>query len=638
MPARQCLSTIVTNSNSALRATLASNWLLGLGLLAAVGTYALIAASTASAAPIVNLVRNGSFERPGFTAPLDSRYQANGSTAIQSWTIIDDGIGEQPFWMHRTGYPTDVTDSTYALALNQGAGAATTVPLTQGVRYVLSFFDRPASSGGAAGVTAMPLRITLGTFDTTIAPPKFLLQRVTLSFVAGATNAAATLQLLNTAPAGDFQSHVVDGIQLAVDGGATLFDDFTSFDERRYARLADANWQVSAAGALRIQKLAGGATSLTTGGAGLRALLVGDFDIQVSYQLDTFLQNDQAQINLYSAIPTGPGVAPFLFCVRRNAVGTAAPGDYSVFANPPTVCGTTPTTDLTGFLRITRSGADMTGWRRSAGGDWIALCTLPIGTMPVGVALVGQNNTGNPAMDVRYDGLYVRASRIAWQHTMYDDLGALPASSYAAYADALWSIAPSAGQIRISKPAGGSTGVTGSGFGPKTQLLGDFDIQGRFQLDGFLTGDQAQLNLFNGACCAGPQFVMDVSRDAAVTAAPGGYMVFTPALGNCGYLSANEPIGVMRANRTGSTITGWRRLPTGEWTPICTRTIGTGPMSFTLIGQNNGGNPTMDVSYDSLLVSADGVALSPMPARSDAAYFFETRPAIGIFTASGSPM
>src|ERR1019366_7884440 len=35
---------------------------------------------------------------------------------------------------------------------------------------------------------------------------------------------------------------------------------------------------------------------------------------------------------------------------------------------------------------------------------------------------------------------------------------------------------------------------------------------------------------------------------------------------------------------------------------------------------------------------AAGVALSPMPARKRSAYFFEIRPAIGIFTASGSPM
>ena len=39
-----------------------------------------------------------------------------------------------------------------------------------------------------------------------------------------------------------------------------------------------------------------------------------------------------------------------------------------------------------------------------------------------------------------------------------------------------------------------------------------------------------------------------------------------------------------------------------------------------------------------VLMSAAGVALSVMPARNVAAYFFDVRPAIGIFTLSGSPM
>jgi hypothetical protein len=184
-------------------------------------------------------------------------------------------------------------------------------------------------------------------------------------------------------------------------------DDFVKLEECMYSITGDpAVWNVRAQnGQLRISKAAVGPLTFNTGAASPRMQLIGDFNIEVAYQLFSISNGDQAQVNLYSTDGT------FRFAMRREFINNA--NDYSVWTG--SACGLSSTTDTQGSMRISRTGSNLTGYKKSPGGAWVPLCTVPINAAPMVLELAANNNVGlNPAFDVAYDNLLVTAGGITW--------------------------------------------------------------------------------------------------------------------------------------------------------------------------------------------------------------------------------
>lgn len=86
-----------------------------------------------------NLFGNGGMEAPGFATAPGYRYLDHGDTRIETWRVIDDGVGERPYWNRISHRPDRVYEGEFSLVLNQGSGLWTTVPVVGGTAYELSF-------------------------------------------------------------------------------------------------------------------------------------------------------------------------------------------------------------------------------------------------------------------------------------------------------------------------------------------------------------------------------------------------------------------------------------------------------------------------------------------------------------------
>ena len=156
-----------------------------------------------------NLITNGGFENPGFSTPPFFRYLANGdSTTIANWTVMDDGIGEQPYLMNIAGYPTSIHEGSYALSLNQGSGIVTDFSVIAGLDYKLSFFAKTTS-----GIVPDPLDVSIAGFASTFTPEAAFTE-YNFMFTASSSDSAAILQFMNTSPVGDFRIWTLDNIQV----------------------------------------------------------------------------------------------------------------------------------------------------------------------------------------------------------------------------------------------------------------------------------------------------------------------------------------------------------------------------------------------------------------------------------------
>ena len=192
------------------------------------------------------------------------------------------------------------------------------------------------------------------------------------------------------------------------DAQAAVFEDFGTLDSCLYGFEEFTNTLYDMAligGELRITKPAGGPVGFSLGQLYSRYTLHGNFDVQVKYRLITYSSHCQFQLNFYDASNRG-----WLTGMRRN-MEPSAPGDYSVWWQ--FTCGTISTSDVTGYLRYTRTGSVWTAYKKSPGGGWVEVCSLGDMTGPVYFAVSGQNNGGfSPALDVAYDSLIVVADSL----------------------------------------------------------------------------------------------------------------------------------------------------------------------------------------------------------------------------------
>ncbi len=164
-------------------------------------------ASTAVAAATggpVNLVTNGDFELPGFTAPPDYMYLFSGDS-IPGWTVVDTPPwASQPALIARSsGYPT--LEGTYTMVLTEGTAIQTTFAAVAGSSYRLSFLASVTNVGTGLNVTAAG-------HSTSFLMPTGL---QTFLFTATATNPAAMLEFKNMSPDdGNFRLYWVDAVSV----------------------------------------------------------------------------------------------------------------------------------------------------------------------------------------------------------------------------------------------------------------------------------------------------------------------------------------------------------------------------------------------------------------------------------------
>jgi hypothetical protein len=167
-----------------------------------------IGAPTAQA----NLVTNGGFEQPGTLATTPGyQYLPNNNTSVTGWTSISDNVGEESYLMNKNrsnnSYLNRVYEGSYGLALNTGNAVQTSVTLTAGTIYDLSFMAKANVTG------ASPLQVNIGGFTSSLANTTtftpFLFQ-----FTAASTDPEAILKFLNPSVNGGNRMWNLDAVNL----------------------------------------------------------------------------------------------------------------------------------------------------------------------------------------------------------------------------------------------------------------------------------------------------------------------------------------------------------------------------------------------------------------------------------------
>ena len=162
------------------------------------------------------MVNNGGFELPGLPPGTDIKFLENGSTFIPGWTVIDDGVGQAPFYGN-TDLNDAVLNGEYGLVLNQESGVKTTFRAEVGAFYELSLWLRPDDCNGC--VTPAPLRATISG------------NPVNLEIISGwshqrvqfyVTNSLNTLELYNPASTSDYKRYSIDDVVIQKVPGASL--------------------------------------------------------------------------------------------------------------------------------------------------------------------------------------------------------------------------------------------------------------------------------------------------------------------------------------------------------------------------------------------------------------------------------
>ena len=178
--------------------------------------YLLLTLATSALLSGQNVIRNGGFELPGLPENEDVKFLPNGSTFISGWTVIDDGVGQQPFYGTRR-LNDAVLNGSYGVVLNQESGIKTTFTAEVGAFYELSLWLRPDDCRGC--VTPAPLRVTLSG------------NSISMNLVEGwsyqtvqfyATNAANSLEIYNPASTSDFKRYTIDDVAIRQVPGAVL--------------------------------------------------------------------------------------------------------------------------------------------------------------------------------------------------------------------------------------------------------------------------------------------------------------------------------------------------------------------------------------------------------------------------------
>lgn len=171
-----------------------------------------------------NVLFNGGFESPGLPDRQNMLLLTNGSTYITGWSIIDDGVGQPPFYGN-TQLNDAVLNGAYGLVLNQASGIRTVFRTEVGAFYELSLWLRPDDCRSC--VSPAPLRVTIS--GNSASRP--VITQLTLPLIAGwtyqtvqfyATHTVNTLELYNPSSTPDSKRYTIDDVAIRKVDGAVL--------------------------------------------------------------------------------------------------------------------------------------------------------------------------------------------------------------------------------------------------------------------------------------------------------------------------------------------------------------------------------------------------------------------------------
>jgi hypothetical protein len=163
-----------------------------------------------------NLLRNGSFEFPGLPPGENQRFLTNGNTYVSGWTVIDDGVGQPPFYGN-TELNDAVFSGEYGLVLNQGSGVRTTFRAEVGEFYEVSLWVRPDDCPGCS--TPAPMRVSVGGNVVSL-PVEEGWTRQKIDFQA--SRSLNVLELFNPASPSDYKRYTIDDVVIQKLTGAIL--------------------------------------------------------------------------------------------------------------------------------------------------------------------------------------------------------------------------------------------------------------------------------------------------------------------------------------------------------------------------------------------------------------------------------
>lgn len=178
--------------------------------------YLLLALATSAFLRGQSVIRNGGFELPGLPEAEDVKFLTNESTFVSGWMVIDDGVGQQPFYGTRR-LNDAVLNGSYGVVLNQESGIKTTFVAEVGAFYELGLWLRPDDCHGC--VTPAPLRVTLSGDSLSLEILSGWTYQTVQFF---ATNAVNTLELYNPASTSDFKRYTIDDVAIRKVPGAVL--------------------------------------------------------------------------------------------------------------------------------------------------------------------------------------------------------------------------------------------------------------------------------------------------------------------------------------------------------------------------------------------------------------------------------
>lgn len=163
------------------------------------------------------LIPNGSFEDNTLGSNEPYRLLGNGdSTTIPGWTVLNNGNGgELPYLMRRDGAATDpypIQDGDFAFSLNAGSGLTTTLSVTAGRSYLVSFYAQRYMAAAALRVSFAGEDHDLAVDREYSASDPYHFIRYTTLFTAGATGPAA-LTFFNPSTT-DYQQYYLDHVSV----------------------------------------------------------------------------------------------------------------------------------------------------------------------------------------------------------------------------------------------------------------------------------------------------------------------------------------------------------------------------------------------------------------------------------------
>jgi hypothetical protein len=163
-----------------------------------------------------NVILNGGFESPGLPDDQDMMLLTNGSTYVSGWTILNDTVGQPPFYGN-----TDLNDAVlsgeYGLVLNQGSGVKTIFRTEIGAFYELGVWLRPDDCLSCD--SPAPLRVTINESSLSFQQISGWSYQTVQFF---ATNSINTLELFNPSSPRDFKRYTIDDVAIRKVSGALL--------------------------------------------------------------------------------------------------------------------------------------------------------------------------------------------------------------------------------------------------------------------------------------------------------------------------------------------------------------------------------------------------------------------------------